>query len=83
MKAYTCVHANPGSPPRAWGKLRDSFLIFVSVGLTPTCVGKTHLANIEDLLRTAHPHVRGENKMYRRASILRIGSPPRAWGKPI
>ncbi len=70
-----------GSPPRAWGRPRANSNRGVWRRFTPTCVGKTPVSLSPTRLTTVHPHVRGEDRMVRGASVSYRGSPPRAWGR--
>mgnify|MGYP001108672272 CR=1 FL=1 len=70
-----------GSSPRAWGKVRWRSLPASARRIIPTCVGKRRAGAVLLLVRTDHPHVRGE-KMSRAADAASLsGSSPRAWGK--
>ena len=53
-------HENMGSPPLAWGILREVLRDITLNGITPTCVGNTLKARIIMLLFGDHPHLRGE-----------------------
>ena len=69
-----------GSPPRAWGGLKNWTEAFLGRRLTPTCVGRTCGINPSVFWIPAHPHVRGEDREIPMARSPLIGSPPRAWG---
>ena len=49
--------------------------------IIPTCVGKSENPAHGALVRTDHPHVRGEKSANRNRSSTICGSSPRAWGK--
>ena len=69
-----------GSPPRAWGGQPVEAPRFSWVRLTPTCVGRTRSRSSTARRRSAHPHVRGEDRGLIGWPRSRTGSPPRAWG---
>src|SRR5262249_55484831 len=48
---------------------------------TPTCVGKTASPPESGRGISVHPHVRGEDDLFRPEFSHRLGSPPRAWGR--
>ena len=77
--AGRCASA-PGSPPRAWGGLPVPHPAGRGGGLTPTCVGRTQVAQPEHAHAAAHPHVRGEDASQGLTADQGVGSPPRAWG---
>ena len=70
-----------GSPPRVWGKDKQISRILHLIRITPTCVGKRILGY--DRLRGVqdHPHVCGEKLLVVIQLRVRLGSPPRVWGK--
>ena len=72
-----------GSPPRAWGRRASENKRHNDSRFTPTCVGTA----IPDLRRrlseTVHPHVRGDGMGAGGFAFLSVGSPPRAWGRPV
>ncbi len=72
-----------GSPPRAWGRLLVRAKGIACPRFTPTCVGKTKGWQDYSGLRTVHPHVRGEDHRVAHGLCLPLGSPPRAWGRPL
>ena len=49
-----------GSPPRAWGILRQPAGGDRQGRFTPTCVGNTRQKEAQNETATVHPHVRGE-----------------------
>ena len=49
------------TPPRAWGRLRDSIAVAVAIRNTPTGVGKTALDGKPAPVTEKHPHGRGED----------------------
>ena len=71
-----------GSPPRAWGGPPRRDCLDAELRLTPTCVGRTSGPPSGPATRTAHPHVRGEDRAKIRHGWSTFGSPPRAWGGP-
>ena len=70
-----------GSPPLAWGKDSCASCQHLSVGITPTCVGKRLTQTFLDCLFKDHPHLRGEKKPRLWKMKHPKGSPPLAWGK--
>ena len=71
-----------GSPPRAWGRLRQFDSISPITWFTPTCVGKTGNQLATSIELTVHTHVRGEDVELLIFQSRDAGSPPRAWGRP-
>ena len=66
------------SPPRAWGHSPR----LVTWRFTPTRVGTTRRARLQRSARyPVHPHARGDDCVQRCYAGLRVGSPPRAWGR--
>ena len=49
------------TPPRAWGRLRNTVEVSHEHRNTPTCVGKTSFLHGEERAVRKHPHVRGED----------------------
>ena len=70
------------TPPRAWGRPRQSFASANDDRNTPTCVGKTRLLTDPHRSPEKHPHVRGEDLPVFRLRPLALETPPRAWGRP-
>ncbi len=70
-----------GSPPRSWGKPPGIVVQLRQRRFTPTLVGKT--SSFQKLISSisVHPHARGENCHARSQARIRLGSPPRSWGK--
>ncbi|SDQ03930.1 hypothetical protein SAMN05428996_0014 [Quadrisphaera sp. DSM 44207] len=70
-----------GSPPRAWGRLRDHHLWSAGAGITPTCMGTA--TGISGWTRSPrdHPHVHGDGSRNALSDRASTGSPPRAWGR--
>ena len=71
-----------GSPPRAWGQLRQKILKRHWPGFTPTCVGTASTAGSTAETSGVHPHVRGDSGRRDCKQLDGRGSPPRAWGQP-
>ena len=69
-----------GSPPLAWGIPALLQTRIKRHGITPTCVGNTHVVGTVAILEGDHPHLRGEYTSTKRNSCIRKGSPPLAWG---
>ena len=76
-----CSFQLTGSPPLAWGKAPSIFAPQKSLGITPTCVGKSHFVCHPRKPVGDHPHLRGEKRRLRCKTSGLIGSPPLAWGK--
>ena len=53
--------SDTGSPPHAWGKLRNDHRHRAGQRFTPTCVGKISRWHITRHCYAVHPHMRGEN----------------------
>src|SRR5690606_3350618 len=49
---------------------------------TPTCVGTTRMRSACSARLSVHPHVRGDDRVFRAGAPQCVGSPPRAWGRP-
>ncbi len=73
--------AASGSPPHAWGRRGDGFLIEAGVRFTPTRVGTTGLRHIPPQHGAVHPHTRGDDDRCQIPSFSGSGSPPHAWGR--
>ncbi len=52
---------NQETPPRAWGRLTGGTFTDLSLGNTPTSVGKTTSVTARLQLVEKHPHERGED----------------------
>ncbi len=72
-----------GSPPRAWGRPEELRELPLCERFTPTCVGKTPRGGLRFSRGSVHPHVRGEDEVREEENRVRIGSPPRAWGRRL
>ena len=69
-----------GTPPRAWGGRRITATIALTMGNTPTCVGRTWSPTSRRSPRWEHPHVRGEDLPVATHCVHVRETPPRAWG---
>ena len=69
------------TPPRAWGRRYHHITGDVSIGNTPTCVGKTRPRPESGWWKWKHPHVRGEDRHGKGGGVWDIETPPRAWGR--
>ena len=69
------------TPPRAWGRRRQTCRRWPRWRNTPTCVGKTCGWPTSLRQKEKHPHVRGEDRCSSRLCALRAETPPRAWGR--
>ena len=72
-----------GSPPLAWGKVSRLAKTTDQQGITPTCVGKRHIAYHNRHTEKDHPHLRGEKTVTVTIKRRKWGSPPLAWGKGV
>ena len=70
-----------GPPPRAWGRASRGCRAWAPARSTPTCVGKSRPPPAWRRGSPVHPHVRGEEIAAVRSDVLRLGPPPRAWGR--
>ena len=70
-----------GSPPRAWGQSVALARRAVATRFTPTGVGTMAPRRARVLLRSVHPHGRGDNSHDHKQPYALSGSPPRAWGQ--
>ncbi len=77
------VSSYRGSPPRAWGRLRDRNVHPHFYRFTPTCVGTTTPCDAIIAASPVHPHVRGDDVSRAGSTSARGGSPPRAWGRRL
>ncbi len=77
----TAVTATTGTPPRVWGKLIQRVRNWSGVRYTPTRVGKTATPPTSPDRPPVHPHACGENDETDDSIRVRIGTPPRVWGK--
>ena len=69
-----------GSPPLAWGIPALLQTRIKRHGITPTCVGNTHVVGTVAILEGDHPHLRGEYSEGKMLQMTIKGSPPLAWG---
>ena len=72
-----------GSPPRAWGRRPAGPRAGATARFTPTCVGTAPPPPPYTPARSVHPHVRGDGVEPAAVQIASVGSPPRAWGRPM
>ena len=54
-----------GSPPHAWGILKEQFKLSNAQRFTPTCVGNTSCFCVLCFHVSVHPHMRGEYEYFR------------------
>ncbi len=73
--------ADPGSPPRAWGRCVPGRRRRGGGRFTPTCVGTVRTCSGARACRQVHPHVRGDGGELSPRGGSSCGSPPRAWGR--
>ena len=77
----SCAAFTLETPPRAWGRQRQSRKEKREHGNTPTCVGKTIRADSFLGRFWKHPHVRGEDLYVMPIRHKSTETPPRAWGR--
>ena len=75
------IEISVGSPPRAWGRLKEERQVHPRHRFTPTCVGTATPARHALQHKPVHPHVRGDGADIAWGSGHVAGSPPRAWGR--
>ncbi len=71
------------TPPPAWGRLSSDNIRARGCGNTPTCVGKTKSPRRQAKPSEKHPHLRGEDLIIPAFLLLRIETPPPAWGRRL
>ena len=69
------------TPPRAWGRGTVSDTRFITLGNTPTGVGKSARGILCRNLCQKHPHGRGEEDRSAENAAFSVETPPRAWGR--
>ena len=69
------------TPPRAWGRRAGCSCRRTQNRNTPTGVGKTVQAIIDDVMGKKHPHGRGEDRRGVGDGWRVAETPPRAWGR--
>ena len=69
------------TPPRTWGRLVSFYPVLVSLGNTPTHVGKTGRERYTHTRARKHPHARGEDQKLARNLLKSEETPPRTWGR--
>ena len=74
--------AGSGSPPRPWGRLQRRLSLPWLVRFTPTPVGTAAPTPRGVASPPVHPHARGDGGADLGSAIVRVGSPPRPWGRP-
>ena len=72
-----------GSPPHAWGTVREAHQQRHDSRITPTRVGNGPAFWPSSALWRDHPHTRGERNALMAWSLPIIGSPPHAWGTEV
>ena len=77
------AHPQEETPPHAWGRPDNTTHLIHRFRNTPTCVGKTIVANLVAVIAEKHPHMRGEDvtRLYRRNEDEE--TPPHAWGRLV
>ncbi len=69
------------TPPRAWGRPSAVLQHHWPHRNTPTGVGKTAAGRCRQGVWQKHPHGRGEDALKSMAQLVRVETPPRAWGR--
>ena len=69
------------TPPRAWGRLSHTLLLFFFFGNTPTSMGKTRRGGYPGQRWQKHPHEHGEDTRIAASKSSDPETPPRAWGR--
>ena len=69
-----------GSSPHAWGILLQAWADYLDQRFIPTCVGNTEIVAAGLILKTVHPHMRGEYLVGEGLDSADGGSSPHAWG---
>ena len=84
-KVRICGHeiVSGGSPPRVRGKVLAAHPLFLILGITPACAGKSVCRRFSSLVRRDHPRVCGEKKLATFNDETGEGSPPRVRGKAV
>ena len=83
LHASTSQHGADGTPPHAWGKLSDLFIVAPVLRYTPTCVGKTNAPAQQAGGIAVHPHMRGENSRALRSVESVVWYTPTCVGKTL
>ena len=69
------------TPPRVWGRLSNLWCEIISIGNTPTRVGKTIPQAVSKILLRKHPHACGEDLVWDEKNNEPRETPPRVWGR--
>ena len=69
-----------GSSSHAWGPLHPGAHQIDTIRFILTCVGTTTSMTAMLLLRSVHPHMRGDHSRWARLSVGSSGSSSHAWG---
>src|SRR6266542_2149930 len=72
-----------GSPPRVWGRRLENRAASARRRFTPTRVGTTAFLRGGGPRRPVHPHACGDDRVELVYRAIRVGSPPRVWGRLI
>ncbi len=72
-----------GPPPRVWGRRRDRPARRDTSRATPTRVGTTALRRCSTTAATGHPHACGDDGVSGQPGAIRLGPPPRVWGRLV
>ena len=70
----------PGSSPHAWGTDSGDPAGTYITRFIPTCVGNRFSGLFQDVSRSVHPHMRGEQVFRIVSRCFKVGSSPHAWG---
>ena len=72
-----------GSSPRPWGTPETSIQHKRCRRFIPTPVGNASMTTIANVLRSVHPHARGDRQHWHAQTEDEVGSSPRPWGTPV
>ena len=78
---YKATSAEEETPPRVWGRLSANRPDSLTIGNTPTRVGKTLKEQRKGVWGRKHPHACGEDKTSKASQARPIETPPRVWGR--
>ena len=76
-----CAVPDTETPPRTWGRRVICAVEGITLGNTPTHVGKTPFRYGVQVRVKKHPHARGEDNLTQYIASLPPETPPRTWGR--
>ena len=77
------TQAGEGSPPRAWGQLKNTSCDISSHGSPPRAWGQLLPPPLQTLCARFTPTCVGTTPVVIAGSLNHVGSPPRAWGQLV